>query len=529
MRPGLFLPNYPLDQWQERDWRVVDAVRAASYLVLAREYDGSLYTALEERGAKWGRRPLYIVRLDPERKTSEGSLEALVAARERIPVGIRNEGRVLYVIGANPDKPEEWPAGLAAYSQAVAYVASRSGEKVVTANLCDNARHPELAEAIKWCAGVGVEAYGANGDPALWEWARETGKPVYILETGTLLYRGAERATWQGWRYEQYAGLGAETAIWFIGGGRSYDAWDEGYILSEDEAAGYGAVVERLLAKTPEPLPKPAPVPEVPAASPWLDAWGEWGGLAVRDVRPHFPEIGGQYERRAISEIDEFVVHHSTGDVPADASGALRLLESIDRYHRTEANFCTKPGEVLHAPCIAYCGAISAGDVWLTNDPVVVGWAQGPHNRRGLAFCWLGDFSDREPPQEYLEQTVRAWRAAEAVCGRKLALIGHQEAMPGQTICPSRLWPQIKQKLMAMKEGPAMPTEPVTPAPAPAPAPEPTPVPADPPACETLRPMLDKLWERAQILRQEAADHVAEAEGLEAFIIDVKRQTGFPD
>ncbi len=505
MRPGLHLPNYPIDQWTDKDKRVIEAARPAAVSLMAREHDRRVYDWLEAASAGWGYKILYVVRFGDGPQTPHSAAVHLDNALAQVPEAVLAEDRAVFRLGTNSDKPEEW-GDLPSYRYAFVELARlRPGVRLVTTNLHDPARWGEIAECAEHAHGLGAELYGANGDPAQIQALIDTGKPIYVVECGTLLYTHRQRGTWIDWRFEQYAALKFATAIWFIAGGRAYGSWPEDYVLSEEEAGYLGATTERLMTAQPIELPKPAPVPIPPADDPWLDSWVDFGGLRVRDLRAHFPEIGDRrYERRELAEIDEFVVHHSTGAVPTTPAAALQLSESIDRYHRTP-----RPPDWPGAPCIAYwAGGDGAGEVWLYNDPVIVGWCHGPdHNRRGLAYVWLGDYRDRTPADAVLEATVAAWKAAETVVGHPLRLLGHQEAMPGQTVCPSTLWPQIKERLIQMKGGTAPKTD----------------------MREAIRPYLDEIWEVAQIERQLAATHIELAARHEAAVAGIKRVMGFTD
>jgi hypothetical protein len=506
VRAGICLPNYSIDQWTDKDKRVIAAARPAALTLMAREHDRRVYDYLEAAAADWGYKPLYVVRFGDGPQTPESAEIHLNNALAQVPPAVLAEGRAVFRLGNNTDKQEEW-GDLGAYQYAFIELAKRRPDmRLITTNLHDPARFAETVGCVEYAHGLGAELYGANGDPAQLQALIDTGKPIYVVECGSLLYHAEERGKWIGWRFDQYAGLKFEAAMWFIAGGESYGAWDEGYILSEEEAALLGATTARLSSTTqPEPLPVPAPVPTPQPGNPWLNTWTLLGvgGMEVRDLRAHFPEIGGTYERRTtMGEIDRFVVHHSTGDIPTTPAGALQLLESIDRYHR-QARLPDWPG----APCIAYSLAVDgAGETWWANGLEIVGWAQGAdYNRRGLACVWLGDYGDREPAEAVLRATVAAWEAAETAVGHPLGLMGHQEAMPGQTICPSRLWPTIKARLVAMKEGV-----------------QPVPVPAgfD---YEQIKNELDAIYATANEIE---ADSKRRADALRAWVVSVKVKTG---
>ena len=64
------------------------------------------------------------------------------------------------------------------------------------------------------------------------------GRPVDVTEINTLTVpRGPARADWLRQRFRDLEAVGVESAQVFIAGGKSYGAWDENYILTDEEAA----------------------------------------------------------------------------------------------------------------------------------------------------------------------------------------------------------------------------------------------------------------------------------------------------
>lgn len=241
MRTGGILDN--LNQPAESSYRKLVLMRADAVCTLftpGTRHRRSVY----ERCEYDLRKPSYIVRVGGPPQTSGEWLQDARGALAEVPDAALVEDRVLLVLG-NEGNIEFGDA--ARYGQL--YAAVRDGS-VPVAFACPSLGVEGWAEWL-------VKALAAAGERPRYGivnlYAHHVGRVgdfigmfdhLYVGEVNSNPWvRGAERVAFLADAYKGYALVGVEAAVVFIVGGVSHGAWDEGFVISMEEAEGIGGIV----------------------------------------------------------------------------------------------------------------------------------------------------------------------------------------------------------------------------------------------------------------------------------------------
>lgn len=184
--------------------------------------------------------PLFHVRVGPSgRCTVEGWLRDAEAALAELPPGARARVRALNEVnlaaegGWSPEQYADFLMGVRA--------AWPPDVPLVAAPLClaDPTWPTWWSRFLAACGGtVPADRVAVNCYAHLVEYALAFPRPFDVTELNTLVVPpGQARAAWL---LDAARRLDADTTQIFIVGGRSHGAWDERYVISEDECARLG-------------------------------------------------------------------------------------------------------------------------------------------------------------------------------------------------------------------------------------------------------------------------------------------------
>ena len=178
---------------------------------------------------------------------------------------------------------------------------------------------------------------------------------------------------------------------------------------------------------------------------------GEWsvliGNLEVNDLRGKLP-ANGEYPTRDIADIKRITIHHTAG-AERDYSAREIALIQIDLIAdvKTGQKFL---GFAYHFmvhwdKTIDYVQDINRRT-----------WHGGPANDDSISIVIAGNWENKIPPDDILD-TVRDLVAnIQYAMGQWYIVDGHQDHMP--TTCPSRLWPQWRERVTVRQPvAPAVP------------------------------------------------------------------------
>ncbi len=196
-------------------------------------------------------RPIYIVRVGPSGKTTAS--QWLTDAREafaEIPLDAIAERRVRWRVLNEVNLPDEGGWTPAEYAALLVEVAARWPQECGDLVAAPISLGP--ADAVTWwnafvfaCLGripakrVAVNCYAHLVAQA--SRFTQVKRPVDVTEINTLaIAPGLERARWLVDRFRELARAGIQSAQVFITGGRSNGAWDERYVLTQEEAEEIG-------------------------------------------------------------------------------------------------------------------------------------------------------------------------------------------------------------------------------------------------------------------------------------------------
>lgn len=149
------------------------------------------------------------------------------------------------------------------------------------------------------------------------------------------------------------------------------------------------------------------------------------GRLWLVDLRGKLPvHPDRKFERRALSQIDTIVVHHTAGpttQTPAD----------IARYHSGPGNHICEEG----CPGISYHFLLDrAGMVYQVNDLETVSFHVSGANTSSVGISLIGNYSEIQPTKTQLRRLKDTIRFVERQVGRKLNLTAHRDYK--STDCP---------------------------------------------------------------------------------------------
>jgi N-acetyl-anhydromuramyl-L-alanine amidase AmpD len=132
-----------------------------------------------------------------------------------------------------------------------------------------------------------------------------------------------------------------------------------------------------------------------------------------------------KYATRALSSINQIVVHHS-------ASIGQRA-EDYARYHVQSRGWAG----------IGYHFVIEVnGDIIGCNPLTNVSYNVADHNTRSIGICLSGDFTKQDPSPQQLKSLDQLIKYLRAEFPQRLAVAGHKDY--GQTSCPG---PKLYQHL----------------------------------------------------------------------------------
>ena len=167
------------------------------------------------------------------------------------------------------------------------------------------------------------------------------------------------------------------------------------------------------------------------------------GNLEVRDLRGQLP-ANGEYPTRPLSLIKRIIVHH-TGGAKRDFTA-----QEIAAYHVNNNGW---PGAAYHA-LVHWDGSID-----YLQDLTRVTWHAGAANSDSIGICLAGDWTNDIPPDVMLDATRDLVANLQMALGQWYTVEGHQDVM--DTTCPSRLWPQWRERVTVTKPAPVpAPAEP---------------------------------------------------------------------
>lgn len=140
------------------------------------------------------------------------------------------------------------------------------------------------------------------------------------------------------------------------------------------------------------------------------------------------------YARRALSEIERIIVHHSAVDVDSTA-------RQVAEYHVN----------VLGWPGIGYNFLVHYdGEIDYVGNIQTVRYNVAGRNREVVGICLLGDFTSQWPRPEQLYSAAHLVRYLQFLLpGRET--VGHREiALPASpTSCPGKTWPEWRQNILS--------------------------------------------------------------------------------
>lgn len=145
----------------------------------------------------------------------------------------------------------------------------------------------------------------------------------------------------------------------------------------------------------------------------WINPRPNW----IKDVRRKLPvHPDRKYNRRTLSQIDQVIIHHSTGPT-------TQTPLSIAQYH-IGPNHISNEG----IPGIAYHYIIDReAKVFHTQDLENISWHVSGQNTRSIGICFIGNYDELEPTKMQMLQLVKLIQYLNRKLGRKLQFAGHRD------------------------------------------------------------------------------------------------------
>jgi hypothetical protein len=192
--------------------------------------------------------------------------------------------------------------------------------------------------------------------------------------------------------------------------------------------------------------PDPGPDPEPPADDYKLRKRLEQAPHGFEDLRAQIEEFSDMETLEAEARRDEngnplfhltelIMVHHSGNAIQhtalSTARQAVKEGEPTIEYH-----FCIGMGE--EDGLLSWTSRL----VWKTNHTYGM-------NRRSVAVCILGDYSEKKPSKKQLETTRFVIAALYEFFGqgwgkfRLVGLVPHRYVVDNETECPGKAWPEV--------------------------------------------------------------------------------------
>jgi len=166
--------------------------------------------------------------------------------------------------------------------------------------------------------------------------------------------------------------------------------------------------------------------------------------MQIENIIGQLPK-NGSYNTREV--IDTAVIHHS-------ATAKTTTPWAIAHYHTYIRGY---RGIAYHY--LVYYN----GRVYQVNEDETLSWHAGDgtydprnENNKGLGICLVGNFMERQPPDEQLDATRELLEHLKQKYG-KLRIIGHREGWyrgkyGNPTACPGDTWPQWKPVILPRNE-----------------------------------------------------------------------------
>lgn len=235
MKTGALLDN--LHQPADSSFRKLAAMRASCVGTLwtaGTKHRRAVYDECERRLSQ----PEYIVRIGGHKQTPDEWLADARAALAEVPPGAL--GRTVLVCGNEPNHPVEgWSGNPEGYGHLYRAICDKLSLPVLFAG-------PSLGLS-DW-GGYFLDSWKAAGEPRRGIanlYAENVHNQTFAGFFSDLLYVGEvnmirpDRVAWfHGEAWPALQQMGVRAALVFIVGGRSGGAWDERYIITEQEAAG---------------------------------------------------------------------------------------------------------------------------------------------------------------------------------------------------------------------------------------------------------------------------------------------------
>lgn len=134
----------------------------------------------------------------------------------------------------------------------------------------------------------------------------------------------------------------------------------------------------------------------------------------LRSILPVHPDRS--YERRALSQVRQVIIHHTAGPVS-------QTPQDIARYH-TGANHICDAG----CPGIAYHFMIDRqARVYQVNDLETISYHVSGQNTVSVGICLIGNYDELEPTAQQLTAVVQLIRKLNRQLGKQLDIAGHRD------------------------------------------------------------------------------------------------------
>ncbi len=170
------------------------------------------------------------------------------------------------------------------------------------------------------------------------------------------------------------------------------------------------------------------------------------GNIRVNDLRGKLPATG-EYPERDIADIKRITFHHTAGarrDYTARELAQIQLGLVAD----------SETGQ--HFIGVAYHFMIHWDKtIDYMQDINRVTWHGGPANADSISIVFAGNWENEIPPDDILDTARDLVANLQMAMGQWYIVDGHQDHM--KTTCPSRLWPQWRERVTVRQPVPVAP------------------------------------------------------------------------
>lgn len=175
------------------------------------------------------------------------------------------------------------------------------------------------------------------------------------------------------------------------------------------------------------------------------------GNLTVNDLRGQLPKTGEYHPTRDIGDIKRITFHHTAGQKRDYTAREIAVIQlSLVADAKTGKKF---PGFAYHF-MIHWDKTID-----YVQDIKYITWHGGPANDDSISIVIAGNWEGEIPPDDILDTARDLVANLQMALGQWYLVDGHQDHMA--TTCPSRLWPQWRERVTVRQPEPP----PATPAP----------------------------------------------------------------